>query len=260
MTVPALDTSKIGTFAYLRPATSIQLADALPYLHAYQQYSEYVDGVMRVWDTGSQSPEPNNYCDVYIRIRTDGWMMSFFPRNKDDPPLSHSVWTLEHYTNRGDLLWWGHTCEEDGNPPTNATRLGRALYELWEAVKTNSDNPLYSFNWDDVRYYDYEFPSAAKIYVFGRYWGSGTYYYFTVPSGNEVYSCVFNLGSDRYARIKLNGDLCWMNGEQFSVDGGEGFVVSIESKDLINLDGVQNEVEKYDTSMCNIATVIFAKE
>ncbi len=50
MTVPALDTSNIGTLAWLQPATSVQLADVLPILHSYEQFPEYVDGTMKIWD------------------------------------------------------------------------------------------------------------------------------------------------------------------------------------------------------------------
>ena len=100
-TVPGLDTSKIGTFAYIYYGDDIDITgeDLLSHFHAYEQHSSYVDGVMRIWDTGSESEAPinpyNNYCDVYVRVRTDGWMMAFFP---DDAHLNDDWfgWKLEN--------------------------------------------------------------------------------------------------------------------------------------------------------------------
>lgn len=53
-TVPGLDTSKIGTFAYINYGGAIDITgdDLLGRFHAYEQHSSYVDGVMRIWDTG----------------------------------------------------------------------------------------------------------------------------------------------------------------------------------------------------------------
>lgn len=208
MTVATIPTDIVGTFAYIQPATSIQLADALPYFNAYQQYAEYVDGVMRIYDTGSQSVAPNNYCDCYVRIRTDGWMMAFFPEDAEigNACWSPHSWILDNYNNRGDLVWWGHTSSASGNPTTNATRLGRALAELWEVVKTNSDNPSYVFDYADVGYYDYEHTTSTKIYIFGRtgYASASTYhhyYYFTIPVGTTIQCSDINYGFRLYSSI-----------------------------------------------------------
>ena len=270
MSVPALDTSKIGLFAYIQPANSVQLADALPYFHAYRQYTEYVDGVWRVWDTGSQSELPNNYCDVYVRLRTDGWMMAFWPRNVNDPPASHDDWTLEHYNNRGDLVWWGHNSSTIGNPPTNATRLGRALYELWQVVKANSDNPDYTFDYADVGYYDYELTSAAKIYIFGRSDGGSskdTYYYFTVPVGTNLQCAYMNYGwVEKLSTVwtKINEGTA----KEKLIDTPDTYSNGFKSEDVLDnifTEGIQNTIHthlKCGASGCvqqfNGAMVIYA--
>lgn len=192
MTVPALDTSFIGTFAYIQPATEVQIADVLPYLHAYQQYPEYVDGVMRIFDAGGTS---GYYCDCYVRVRTDGWMMAFFPddANQGSACWGSYAWVLGDYNNRGDLVWWGHTHTTTGNPTADSTRLGRALSEMWTQLAANSDTPGYSFAYTDVGYYDYVHTSSSKIYLFGAhiYKGAGAgsvnqYFYFTVPAGTTI--------------------------------------------------------------------------
>jgi len=269
MTVPALDTSFIGTFAYIQPATSIQLADALPYFHAYQQYPEYVDGVMRIWDTGSESPAPNNYSDVYVRIRTDGWMMAFIPDDAHQGLACWSPydWILSKYYCRGDLLWWGHHSETGGNPTTNATRLGRALSELWDVLKTNSDNPTYEFDYADVGYYDYEHTTSTKIYVFGkRCWHTTVYYYFTAPIGTNVQAVFFDFGSGYSvpAYLNLNGVVIdrFGGGTLYKSGRTEGFWVSSDYTLRINVGGVQNTVALYNDSSIGYyaygGTVIFA--
>jgi len=198
MTVPALDTSFIGTFAYLHPCTSLQLADVLGRLQSYQQYAEYVDGVMRVYDMGVLG----GHTDVYIRIRTDGWMMAFIPDDAHQGTACWSpyAWVLDEYTCRGDLFWWGHLYVNAASPTTNSTSLAKALELLWTDTKANSDNPSYDFDWTDVGYYDYEFTSATKIYLFGDRSYTGTYWcYFTIPIGTTLYQLCASYAAYRQA-------------------------------------------------------------
>lgn len=275
--VPGLDTSKIGTFAYIDYGDGIDITgdDLLAHFLDYQQHNSYVDGVMRIWDTGGQSGEPDdNYCDVYVRVRTDGWMMAFFPddAHKNDNWFG---WTLDNYENRADLVWWGHTsghiCQPNpgGFPPQDSTRLGRALFETWEAVKADPDNLKFDFSYSDVGYYDYEYQSAKSIYIFGcgRSIGTGSsyYYYFTIPLGTNVYTTRFSYGCDGSLNAYLNEvPLKRYNGDDFSRPHGintNGYWQSQEYKGLINMGGEQNTVRLYappSSSWGYLATVIFA--
>ncbi len=277
MAVPALTTAGIATFAYWRQASCayVQLADVLSILHSYQQFAEYVDGTIKIFDTGSESAAPDNYVLVNVRIRADGWIMAWFPRTlmtgtavsgsgvvvTDDTvmeitrngessasavaanelagyifkptsgPLSGNEYCIQSNTtttitlhtkygdnvstdmvnlgaanydiiqSRGNLLWWGHTSDAIGDPTSQSTRLGRALYEMWEALKTNQQGGSgAALSYSDVGYWDYEYTSATHLYIFGKTLyndidpTTDSYYYCTIPAGVSVYSGTLNYG------------------------------------------------------------------
>lgn len=273
MAVPALTTAEIATFAYWRQTgcTYVQLADVLPILHSYKQSAEYVDGTIKIFDTGSESAGANNYVLVNVRIRADGWIMAWFPRTlmtgtadsgsgvvvtdsvmqmtrngqssasavapnelagytfkPTSGPLSGKEYCIKSNTataitlratygdnvstnvatlgaatydilqSRGNLLWWGHASGVVGNPTSQSTRLGRALYEMWETLKTNQQGGSGAvLGYADVGYWDYEYPLATHLYMFGIVTtgaGVNKYYYCTIPNGVVVYSATLNYG------------------------------------------------------------------
>lgn len=275
MAVPALTTAGIATFAYWRQASCayVQLADVLSILHSYHQYAEYVDGTIKIFDTGSETAAPNNYVLVNVRIRADGWIMAWFPRTlmagtadsgsgvvvtdtvmeitrngessasavavnelagytfkPTSGPLSGKEYTIKSNTttaitlhdkygddvstdvgtlgaatyniiqSRGNLVWWGHSSTSVGDPTSQSTRLGRALYEMWEVLKTNQQGGGgAALSYGDVGYWDYEYTSATHLYIFGYnislIGGSDNkYYYCTIPNGVTLYSAVLNHG------------------------------------------------------------------
>jgi hypothetical protein len=220
-----------------------------------------VDGTIRVYDTGSSG----YYTNVYVRIRTDGWIMAFVP---EDVEVGNACWgaypwILDNYTNRGDLIWWGHLHTAVGNPTADSTTLGKALSLIWDQLKTNSDNPTYTFLYTDVGYYDYEHITSTKIYIFGGHvYRSGTagtteqYYYFTIPVGTTL-QCAYGNGSyylygGGYAHLNAYGKFLLNFGtaneltlfsevSNTSVKQSAGFLTT----DIINktfIGGVQNEI------------------
>ena len=273
MTVPALTTADIATFAYWRQTscTYVQLADVLPILHSYKQLGEYVDGTIKIFDTGSESAAPNNYVLVNVRIRADGWIMAWFPRTlmtgtadsgsgvvvtdtameitrngatmagsilanelagyifkPTAGPLSDNEYTIKSNTttaitlhdkygdnvstdmdtlgaatytitqSRGNIAWWGHTSSVAGDPTSQSTRLGRALYEMWEQLKTNQQGGSgAALSYSDVGYWDYEYASATHLYIFGDSRGTAAekFFYASAPSGVTVYDHVINYGA-----------------------------------------------------------------
>ena len=281
MSVPAIDTSKIGTFSWWKQSgtTEVALADCLGILHSYNQYPEYVDGTIKIFDTGSESAAPNNYNLVNVRIRSDGYILAWFniditasdqtsdsgtgyvltdsncqiQNYHDSAPraivanelagnmleftsgaLSGNKYTIQSnttstitlhikygdnlntnlatvgtdtykiYSSRGNLVWWGHTSSAGGDPTNQSTRIGRAIYEIWETLKGNQvggDGAVVDYT--QINYYDYEYISAQYLYINGyskHISGSGTtdkYFYFTVPSGRDVYSIDLNYGLDK---------------------------------------------------------------
>jgi hypothetical protein len=96
-------------------------------------------------------------------------------------------------------VWWGHDSDASGNPTSQSTRLGRALYEMWEDLKTNQQGGSgAALSYADVGYWDYEYTSATHLYIFGHgaYGIFNKYYYCTIPSGVTVYSATLNYGTD----------------------------------------------------------------
>lgn len=230
MTVPALDTN-IGMFAYWKATgvTEVLKADILPLLHSYTEYPEYVDGTIKIFDTGASGSHPNNHSLVWVRIRTDGWILAWLPQTEqvagkafrqgsgsagtliDISAVGKNIGTVATITDtsltltgisgwypnqlcgqvcvitvsaegdaklyltikdntsdtisfgeggkygengvtvadviigddveivpsRGNLVWWNHHSDTSGSPPSYATRLGRAIYELWEELKVH---------------------------------------------------------------------------------------------------------------------------
>ena len=278
MTVPEIDTSNIATFSWWRQegCTEIRLADVVGYLHSYDQYPEYVDGTIKIFDSGGDSALPNNYNLVNVRIRSDGYILAWFAKtlttgqtadSGSGTTLTDSGCEIENYhdavpramfanelagnmleftsgalngnkytiksntistillhvkyaedistsvstvtpgdtynisSNRGNLIWWGHDCKGVGNPTNQSTRLGRAIYQIWDQVKANQiggDGAVVDYN--DVNYYDYEYTNATHLYIVGqsksKYSGiANHYFYFTVPSGITVYLCCLTKGS-----------------------------------------------------------------
>ena len=385
MTIPTLDTN-IGMLAYWKAAgvTEIQKADILPLLNSYIEYPEYVDGTIKIFDTGAGSSFPNNHSLVWVRVRSDGYVMAWLPQDFSQGSGSagtlietsfsgvKSVGTINSVVNgwyltsvdsyvvnelcgqtlvmylgdpsswngasydkyeyrclsiqlnqsdrlyfsrspttktwmdhnlirlgsvdynlgddvphdvrpiRGSLVWWGHDSSTTGSPPPNTTRLGRAIYELWEELKTHQtgipttaqdltgggvysgafesgavdgtamdtdmdwvvdqwigyvlhitsgacagyyriddsagttvqciDNDFssmvsgntyeilrlstdHTLSYAGVNYYDYEFTSATKLFLFGKSGNATDYYYFTVPPSQTVYVAVMNFGN-----------------------------------------------------------------
>ena len=332
MTVPALATADIATFAYWRQTscTYVQLADVLPILHSYRQFAEYVDGTIKIFDTGSESVEPNNYVLMNVRIRADGWIMAWFPQElmtgtavsgsgvvvnatgmqitrngaaaasavvanelagytfkPTSGSLSGNEYTIQNNTataitlhgqygdslttnvgalgaatyeilqSRGNIVWWGHNSNTTGNPTSQSTRFGRALYEMWESLKGNQKGGSGAvLIYADVGYWDYEYTSATHLYIIGYSGvvsGASTvdkHYYFTAPAGVTMYDAVFNYGlyanwTSAICRGYINAVM------KYSITAGTGQRLSVNGYSNINITtdvaapGVQHTVRSY---------------
>jgi hypothetical protein len=333
MTVPALTTADIATFAYHRQTscTYVQLADVLSILHNYHQYAEYVDGTIKIFDTGSESASPNNYVLVNVRIRADGWIMAWFPRTlmtgaadsgsgvvvtdnvmeiqrngessasavavnelagyifkPTSGPLSGNEYCIKSNTtttitlhekygddvstdvgtlaaatytitqSRGNLVWWGHTSNSLANPTSQSTRLGRALYEMWEQLKTNQQGGSgAALGYSDVGYWDYEHTSATHLYIFGNTAVGGAtvpsttdlYYYCTIPSGVVVYSGILNYSfHNRNAYCTVLGSIEAVTKYSATTTDTNGFVNIDETSVFSTNYGVSKTVRIYAKS------------
>ena len=117
---PQIDTSQIGLFSYYNYGATIDLNDTRGAFYSYLQHGNYIDGVVRVWAShtlGSTSQyQGDNYVDVKVRIRGDGWILAWFARADDS----------------SKILWWGKTdgtkTPQDCLPPEPlGNRLARAI-------------------------------------------------------------------------------------------------------------------------------------
>ena len=92
MTVPALTTDNIGTFAWWRQdgCYSVELSDVLDYVVYYEQQPEYVDTILFQGTSGGP---------IDIRIRSDGYILAW--QSKE---LSTGVHTISSVTPGFDTL------------------------------------------------------------------------------------------------------------------------------------------------------------
>jgi len=176
-----LDTSNIGLFAYFKEESGWTLADTVPAFEGYTDHGNYYDGIVRVWQ--DQRSDTNFlgsdvYIDIQVRVRGDGWILAWMTRDQD----------------KGNIVFWGRSRFSEGNPVIGATTLSRAMQRVYHAAGKE---------WvghSAIKYYDYEFPEAGKLVIFG---GSGSKVgcgtrnktiYCVLPAGVTVYKAILSYG------------------------------------------------------------------
>ena len=194
---PPLNTGVISLLCYYNHGSQITKADFLNAFQSYTEYDNYVDGIVYVWNDSSTGPvqhddggKPaegdlytgwdageggNDHLAVHIRLRTDGWILAYILRAQE----------------YGEIVWWStipgnHNLTE---PPDYSTRLAQAILILLTQAGLQA-----GFNWEtSVDYFDYEYPTATKLYMIGAIgdmyqeyapnpkWIG--YWYHTIPAG-----------------------------------------------------------------------------
>jgi hypothetical protein len=87
---------------------SVTIADVLPILSKITHYAdEYVIGEMLIWDSGSQSVEPNNCAMVRVIVYNDGWICAWF----DETTQNQISLGGAQYVDAQTLSGWGSTLE-----------------------------------------------------------------------------------------------------------------------------------------------------
>lgn len=188
------------------------ISDCLPLLSKITTYAdEYIIGEMLIFDTGSQSVEPNNAVMCRVIIYNDGYICAWFDKESQaqvtgsaftfvdaetlagftthceypdqwngcyleitgstdpdcptgtiftirdtDEALSHIkvhkdyssnlyhfntgyTYDADIFMSNGNLVWWGVDTKGAASPDSMVNRLYRAIYEMWENLKTRSD-------------------------------------------------------------------------------------------------------------------------
>ena len=168
---PPLDTSKIGIMAWEKVADYIQLNKTLSIYANYTWGGNYIDGLVIVND-GSNNPGTSfgrESIGVSIRVRADGYVIAWLRRESAGGYKCGG---------RCSLLWTSFTdTANGGSTPGNATVLSQAIYIAAKAAGLSPDQQTI-FN--QAKYYDYEFPEAKRLIIFGK-WGGGrpSRFYFT---------------------------------------------------------------------------------
>lgn len=224
---PALDTSSIALFGWMNftaeygTITDWDIYDSVGVMLNYTDHTDAIDGFIRVWDYGSEynctniNPDDDNcYVDVAVRVRSDTVLMAYVNQSQTDSQLERGT----------AYVWWNHTlCNratgtsscgstapaDPGNPPIYGLSMGRAMEIVVEdgLSATWSGGESGTLNYTRVNYYDYEFTSSDKLFVFGDTvtdQGAGTdynYHYFTVEGGSTIDNAVIVYGVHSYTGI-----------------------------------------------------------
>jgi len=177
-----LDTSTIRFFSYYKETGGFNLTTALTAFETYTNHGNYIDGTIRIWqdttgDTYTATPSiygGPDYWDVYCRLRSDGWVMTWINNTATDFPhfayygMSPDVPTI----NSGMSDWW--------------SSLGRAIERIYYV--TGLTFPGY----DQLYLYDFTHPLSTKLVVVQMIsvWEVGNAYartiYSFIPSTNTL--------------------------------------------------------------------------
>lgn len=145
-----LNTSAIGLICYYFEPTGWNLSSVVGALENYTNFGNYIDGYIRVWEdaTGGTYVGSDVYIDLQARIRQDGYILSWLPRN-----ASYSY-----------ALYWGfHHKGGVGPVVDNATSMGRAI----QRVYASASKSWVGFN--VLTYYDFQYSTATRLVWAGRY-------------------------------------------------------------------------------------------
>ena len=121
-------TGNAGMVAYYRApgCDEVTIADVLPILSKIDYYEdEYVIGEMLIWDTGSQSAEPNNCAMVRVIVYNDGWICAWFDKTTQNQLALSSA----TYVSAQILSGWGTSLEYENR------------YNSYQLKITGTDDP-----------------------------------------------------------------------------------------------------------------------
>ncbi|RLE66375.1 MAG: hypothetical protein DRJ38_01970 [Thermoprotei archaeon] len=172
---PPLDTSQIGIMAWEKVADYIQLNKTLSIYESFTWGGNYIDGKVIIADGKNNAYEPGSddsvygYIKVDVRVRADGYVIAYLKRA-----------SAGGYTTGGrcSLLWTSFRDGDSGGTTlANGTVLSQAIYVVAKIAGLSPDQQTI-FN--QAKYYDFEYPEAKRLIIFGK-WGGGnpSRFYFT---------------------------------------------------------------------------------
>ena len=152
---PTLDTEEIGLFCFWYKSDGWTLNYTISALHEYSNHGNYYDGIIRVFMRvdGSTFVSGSHYVDVNVRVRADGWVMTWLWESQDKKyiPFLYKV-------HQSDFV------------KINATVLSRAMQQIYYS----SEGSL--LDHEDVYYWDYTYTSTTSFIMVNYYIEEGTKY------------------------------------------------------------------------------------
>jgi hypothetical protein len=145
-----INVSNIGLFCYYYESTGWNLSLTYTAFQNYTDWSTYVDGYVRVWQdaTGGTYTGSDDYVDVSVRVRGDGWIMGWLNQNQ----------------NKGEYIYYAASRSGSSTPPANATSMARAMQRVYAAAAKTFPTAGYGV----FSYYDYQYTTATRLVIFGN--------------------------------------------------------------------------------------------
>ncbi len=224
---PAINTTTTALFGWddlddYGTIAGFVLFDSVAVMLNYTDHGDAIDGWVRVWDMGSQytctddDPDDDNcFVDVWVRVRSDKTLIGQVFQSQTDSGLERGV----------AYVWWNHSVEAVGSLPSYSTSVGRALAIVSEdGLNITDDGGAFVFDYSEMNYYDYEFPVATRLFVFGytNLVSTATivnyFFYYTPEATSTIENAVLVHGARRptSAGNPTNATV--------AIDGGAGFV------------------------------------
>lgn len=179
-------TQHAGLTAYFRATscTDVVIADVLPLLSKVTVYeSEYVIGEMKIWDTGSESIEPNNCAMCKVMVYNDGWIVAWFDKESQSQGSGSACSYVDAQTLGGfgticeyPDKWNGCLLKVTGSSPTDSECPDGSLFCI-----RNTDSNLGQIQVHAIYEEDYN--------ILGAHFNSGHYYSVEIyqDNGNLVW-------------------------------------------------------------------------
>jgi hypothetical protein len=237
---PPLDTSRISLIAYYQKIDGWTLGDTAPAFISHFDGGNYYDGLVRVWDSGTIGASSHlswdQYIDVQVRVRSDGWILAWFDRILDDP---------------GSIVYWGHAKNYIGAPPYYSTTLSRAI-EIVYTVATVSF-PGYSL----MGMYDYSESNASRLLIFGHSIHQQTVeYYYSFPANSTLMPLKMLIRTAGLNSISSWGELDVDGGVVFKTGYGEDW--GWMTYQIVAFDkGIQHSVTQFAGLVNHVAFIMW---
>ena len=212
-------TTAAGLTAYFRATgcTALTIADVLPLLSKITIYEqEYVIGEMKIWDTGSESVEPNNCAMVRVMVYDDGWIVAWFDKESQNQQASGSCGFVDAQTldNFGAIIveypdkYNGCFLKVTSSSPTDSECPDNTIFCIRETdnvngrIKVHKDSSGTNYHFNSGHTYATEvYMTSGNLVWWGKH--SGDYHsYPTVPTNlsNRLYRAIYEMwGNLRYS-------------------------------------------------------------